>query len=197
MPVDSVRLSKFLSFVLRHKPDAVGVTLDRQGWASIKELIERGNAAGTQFSHDDLLHVVNTSDKKRFSISDDGQRIRASQGHSVSVELGLTPGSPPSTLYHGTALRFLDSILLEGLKPLARQQVHLSADEATARCVGQRHGKPVVLRVEAFRMYTNGFRFYLADNGVWLTDQVPPEFLAPLSRVANSATTSRQPKPSR
>lgn len=194
MSADLVQLSKFLSFVLRHKPDAIGLTLDPQGWVSIDELVEKGNAAGTQFGREDLLHVVETSDKKRFSISTDGLRIRAAQGHSVAVELGLSPQEPPSVLYHGTATRFVDSILSEGLKPQDRQHVHLSIDEATARRVGQRHGKPFILKIEALRMHTKGFKFFLADNGVWLTDQVPPEFLAPSSSTADSATTSRQPK---
>lgn len=179
MPVDPVHLSKFLSFVLRHKPDAIGLTLDPQGWTSIDELIAKSNAAGTRLSREDLLHVVETSDKKRFSISADGLRIRAAQGHSVAVELGSPAQEPPTTLYHGTATRFVDSILSEGLKSQARQQVHLSADETTARCVGQRHGQPVILKIEALRMHAQGFKFYCADNGVWLTDQVPPEFLTP------------------
>jgi putative RNA 2'-phosphotransferase len=178
MSADPVQLSKFLSFVLRHKPDAIGLALDPQGWASIDELIESSNAAGTQFDHDDLQQVVETSDKKRFSISADGLRIRAAQGHSVTVELGLSPQEPPSVLYHGTATRFVESILSAGLKPQARQQVHLSADEATAHRVGQRHGKPVIFKIEALRMHAKGFKFFLADNGVWLTDQIPPEFLA-------------------
>jgi putative RNA 2'-phosphotransferase len=178
MPTDHTQLSKFLSFVLRHKPDAIGLTLDAQGWASIHELIEKGNVAGTRFDHEDLLHVVETSDKKRFSVSPDGLRIRAAQGHSVSVELGLSPQQPPPVLYHGTATRFAASILSEGLKPQARQQVHLSVDEDTARRVGQRHGKPHIFRIDALAMHAKGFTFYLAENGVWLTDHVPPEFLA-------------------
>jgi putative RNA 2'-phosphotransferase len=194
MPVDPIQLSKFLSFVLRHRPDAIGLALDPQGWVSIDELIQKSNAARTPFSRDDLLHVVETSDKRRFSISADGLRIRATQGHSVSVELGLSPQEPPPLLYHGTAKHFIDSILREGLKPQARRQVHLSVDEATARRVGQRHGEPAVFKIEALSMHARGFKFYLADNGVWLTDQVPPEFLAPSSSAADSAMTSRQPK---
>ena len=194
MSTDPVQLSKFLSFVLRHKPDAIGLTLDAQGWASIDELIERSNAAGTQFDQGELRQVVETSDKKRFSISADGQRVRAAQGHSVAVELGLSPQEPPSVLYHGTATRFVDVILSEGLKPQARQQVHLSVDEATAYRVGQRHGKPAILKVEALRMHAQGFKFFLADNGVWLIDQVPPEFFVLSSSTTDSATTSRQPK---
>lgn len=197
MPPISIQLSKFLSLVLRHKPDAIGLKLDPQGWALIDELLTKGNDSGTQFNREDLLRVVETSDKKRFSISDDGQRIRAAQGHSVTVELGLLPQEPPSILYHGTATRFIDAILSEGLKPQARQQVHLSADEATAHRVGQRHGKPAIFKVEALRMHAQGFKFFLSDNGVWLTDHVPPEFLTPSSSSdTDSATTSRQPKPS-
>jgi putative RNA 2'-phosphotransferase len=196
MPVDPVQLSKFLSLVLRHKPDAIGLSLDAQGWAGLDDLIEKSNAAGTRFDRDDLLRVVKTSDKKRFSVSSDGLRIRAAQGHSLSVELGLSPRQPPPVLYHGTATRFVASILSEGLKPQARQYVHLSVDESTARRVGERHGRPYIVQVDALSMYTRGFQFYLADNGVWLTDHVPPEFLAPSSSTADSATTSRQPKSS-
>ena len=178
MSSDLVQLSKFLSYVLRHKPEAIGLSLDEQGWVEIEELIRKCNAAGTRFSRDDLLQVVATSDKKRFSISPDGLRIRAAQGHSVAVELGLSPRQPPAVLYHGTATRFVESIVAEGLKPLTRQQVHLSLDEETARRVGQRHGKPIVLKIDAGRMHAAGFDFYVADNGVWLTDRVPPEFLS-------------------
>lgn len=177
MSSDDVQLSKFLSFVLRHKPDAIGLALDSQGWAGIDDLISKADAAGTRFKRDDLRRVVETNDKKRFSISDDGLRIRAAQGHSVSVELGLSPQEPPPVLYHGTATRFVESILLQGLTPQSRQQVHLSLDETTARRVGQRHGKPSILLVDARAMHGEGMRFYLADNGVWLTDHVPPRFL--------------------
>jgi len=188
---DPVQLSKFLSFVLRHKPDAIGLALDAQGWADIDDLIEKGNASGTPFNRDDLLRVVETSDKKRFSISADGSRIRAPQGHSVSVELGLAAKEPPPILYHGTATRFVESILSEGLKPQTRQQVHLSRDEVTAHRVGQRHGKPVIFTVDAARMHAQGFSFYLADNGVWLTDQVPPQFLMLLPGKTGAEAASR------
>src|ERR1700760_4379219 len=177
MPADPVQLSKFLSFVLRHKPDAIGLVLDTEGWASIDDLIAKGNASGTRFGRDDLLNVVATSDKKRFSLSPDGLRIRAAQGHTVPVELGLAPREPPPVLYHGTAARFVEAILGQGLKPPSRQQVHLSLDEVTAHRVGQRHGKPVIFKIDAARMHAQGFKFYVADNGVWLTYEVPPEFL--------------------
>lgn len=178
MPVDQIQLSKFLSFVLRHKPEEIGLTLSCDGWANINELVAKASAAGKTFSRDDLLAVVASSDKKRFSISADGLNVRAAQGHSVTVELGLPPQEPLSILYHGTATRFVDAILVEGLKPQARQQVHLSFDEATALRVGQRHGKPHIFKVDAGGMHGKGFKFYRADNGVWLTDHVPPEFLA-------------------
>lgn len=124
MPVDPIQLSKFLSFVLRHKPDEIGLTLSPEGWANIDELVEKANMAGTNFARADLLDIVARSDKKRFSLSADGLSIRAAQGHSVPVDLGLPSQEPPSILYHGTATRFVEAILSEGLKPQARQQVH-------------------------------------------------------------------------
>jgi putative RNA 2'-phosphotransferase len=195
MPSRTIELSKFLSFVLRHKPETIGLTLDSQGWAAIDDLIAKSQAAGTELNREELMHVVETSDKRRFSLSSDGRRIRAAQGHSVAVDLGLTPRRPPDVLYHGTAKRFVDSILSEGLRSQERQQVHLSMDKKTARRVGQRHGKPAILKVDAAGMHAKGLQFFLADNGVWLTDHVPAEFLLPLpSRETDSAMTSTQPK---
>jgi putative RNA 2'-phosphotransferase len=152
MSMDRVKLSKFLSLVLRHNPETIGLGLDAQGWAKIDELIKKAGAAGRKFRREDLLHVVATNDKRRFSLSEDGLRIRAAQGHSIAVDLGLPPREPPQVLYHGTATRFLDAIWSEGLKPQARQQVHLSTDAATALRVGQRHGKPIVLLIDAHAM---------------------------------------------
>jgi putative RNA 2'-phosphotransferase len=170
--------SKFLSYVLRHGPDSIGLTLDENGWASIDDLLAKAAASGRAIDRATLLEVVATSDKKRFTLSPDGIRIRAAQGHSVAVALGLEPAFPPDTLYHGTATRFLEAIRAQGLKPGERQQVHLSADAATARAVGARHGKPVVLRVAAGAMHEAGMAFFRADNGVWLTDHVPAQFLS-------------------
>lgn len=178
MPINDTQLSKFLSLILRHQPETIGLVLDSHGWVNIDDLIAKGNAAGTKFGRDDLLRVVAGSDKKRFSLSADGLSIRAAQGHSVPVELGLVPQEPPSILYHGTAMRFVEAILSEGVKPQTRQQVHLSSDEATAQRVGQRHGKPHIFKVDAGSMHAKGFKFFRADNGVWLTDHVPPQFLA-------------------
>lgn len=171
------KISKFMSFILRHKPGAIGLVLDPQGWAQIDDLVAKSNAAGTNLSREELLLVVEKNDKKRFSLSDDGRMIRAAQGHSVSVDLGIDPLKPPDVLYHGTATRFLDSILSTGLQPQSRRQVHLSLNESTARKVGQRHGKPIILIIDALLMYQNGFKFFLTDNDVWLTDHVPPEFI--------------------
>ncbi|MDO1584978.1 RNA 2'-phosphotransferase [Rhizobium oryzicola] len=176
----SVEISKFLSYVLRHAPDSIGLSLDEQGWASMGELIEKANAAGHVLDDARLRAIVRESDKKRFTISEDGLKIRAAQGHSIKVDLGHAPSKPPKVLFHGTATRFLDAILAEGLRALNRQQVHLSSDEATAQRVGQRHGKPVVLSVMAGQMEADGHKFYQAENGVWLTDSVPPAYLAVL-----------------
>jgi putative RNA 2'-phosphotransferase len=177
MSASSVRVSKFLSYVLRHEPASIGLVLDESGWSSISELIALSQAIDTPLSRELIESVVATSDKQRFAISDDGMRIRANQGHSVSVELGLSASRPPVSLYHGTATRFLDSILAEGLRRGSRQYVHLSSDVPNATRVGQRHGKPMVLEVRAAALFDAGKPFYLSDNGVWLTEGVPPEFL--------------------
>lgn len=172
-----VKTSKFLSLILRHQPDKIGLKLDKEGWADISELIAKANAAGTELSAALLQEVVTGNDKQRFALSPDGKRIRASQGHSIQVDLGLEPQAPPATLYHGTALRNLGSILRQGLKRQGRQYVHLSIDVATAKQVGQRHGKPVVIQIDAGLMQTNGFVFFLSENGVWLTEEVPAQYV--------------------
>ncbi|MCA0907109.1 RNA 2'-phosphotransferase [Ruegeria marisrubri] len=171
------RESKFLSLVLRHKPEEIDLQLDAHGWARVDELLRKLKKSGRKLSHDELIEIVETSDKKRFTLSEDGKRIRAAQGHSIEVDLGLKPQQPPSELYHGTASANLDAIFSNGLVPGKRQQVHLSLDPDTAERVGQRHGRPVVLRVEAQRMFDDGFEFFRADNGVWLTDAVPARYL--------------------
>ncbi|WP_169973740.1 RNA 2'-phosphotransferase [Tautonia rosea] len=177
MSSQMIRVSQFLSLVLRHQPEAIGLTLDEGGWASVDELISCAARNGTKLDRDLIAKVVASNDKQRFRISDDGLRIRASQGHSIAVDLGLEPVSPPEVLYHGTATRFLDAILREGLRPSGRQHVHLSGDEGTAVTVGRRHGAPVILRVAAGRMVADGFVFFRSDNGVWLTDRVPASYL--------------------
>jgi putative RNA 2'-phosphotransferase len=171
-------VSKFLSYVLRHQPDAIGITLDREGWTDITMLIAAANNYGKQFDYALIRTVVTKSDKKRFVISEDGLRIRAVQGHSTeSVGISYVEKVPPELLYHGTATRFLDAIRKEGLQPGSRQYVHLSQDIQTATIVGQRHGKPVVLTIAASTMHQLGFKFYQADNGVWLTEAVPYTYI--------------------
>jgi putative RNA 2'-phosphotransferase len=177
MDAHLVRTSKFLSLVLRHKPEEIGLTLDGQGWADVEDLIDRANRRGVALTRELVERVVATNDKKRFALSADGARIRANQGHSVEVDLGLGPRQPPEVLFHGTATRFLPGIARKGLLPGSRQYVHLSPDEPTAVTVGRRHGKPVVLRVRCGEMYRAGCAFFCAANGVWLTERVPLAFL--------------------
>jgi putative RNA 2'-phosphotransferase len=190
-----IKVSKFLSYVLRHRPDAIGLALDTEGWASISELIDKAKSQMT-LTDDLIQEVVSTNDKQRFSISDDGRRIRASQGHSVDVDLGLEPLQPPRFLYHGTAERFLPSIIKEGLRAGQRQYVHLSVDIETAITVGKRYGRPVVLEVASEEMHSNGLDFYRSGNGVWLTHHVPVKFLRESYSInsTDSHKTSRHPK---
>ncbi|MDR2688363.1 MAG: RNA 2'-phosphotransferase [Azoarcus sp.] len=178
MSKQHTEISKFLSFVLRHKPETIGLTLDAEGWTNIDLLIARANQSGQALTLALIQEVVETSDKKRFTVSEDGLRIRAAQGHSTpSVAIAHVEKQPPEFLYHGTATRFLDSIREQGLLPGSRHYVHLSEDEQTATAVGQRYGKPVVLKVKAMLMHQQGFKFYLADNGVWMTLHVPAAYL--------------------
>ena len=171
------RISKFLSLVLRHKPEEIGLTLEDGGWVSVERLIRACAVYGKKFSLAELREVVETNDKKRFVFDETSRKIRASQGHSIEVEIGFEESAPPEVLYHGTAEKNLGIIFAEGLKKMARHHVHLSADTETARKVGARYGKPVILQVDAAKMAGEGFTFYVSANGVWLADAVPPEFL--------------------
>ena len=171
-------LSKFLSLILRHEPERIGLILNDAGWASIDALLKNASAAGRPMTREQLETVVATSDKKRFSISEDGMRIRANQGHSIEVDLGLLPAEPPDVLYHGTATRFLKSILAAGLDKRERHHVHLTHDVDIAKSVGQRYGVVVVLTVAAARMHADGHTFFRSENGVWLTDAVPAHYLS-------------------
>jgi putative RNA 2'-phosphotransferase len=173
-----VEVSKFLSYVLRHEPQAIGLLLDSEGWGSVDAMIDGAARQGHDLSRELVEQVVTTSDKKRFELSADAQRIRAVQGHSThSVDREFEPKQPPGILFHGTATRFVGSIRRDGLKPGSRHYVHLSIDAQTARAVGQRYGAPVVLTVDAGRMHAQGFVFHQAENRVWLTTSVPPQFL--------------------
>ena len=173
----SNRLSKLLSLVLRHKPERMGLTLDEAGWVDVESLLQGFANSGMPITRAELDAVVHTSDKQRFAFSEDGLRIRASQGHSVEVELGYAPANPPPVLFHGTVEKFLESIRTDGLVRGERHHVHLSATEETACQVGQRRGRPVILRIRADKMATSGHLFFLSANGVWLTDHVPAEFI--------------------
>lgn len=184
----SAETSKFLSYILRHAPESIGLELDSEGWTDIDTLIAKANAAGQAIDQEMLLLTVRDSEKKRFTLSEDGARIRAAQGHSIKVDLGHAPSQPPAQLFHGTATRFLEAILAEGLRPGSRQQVHLSADRETARQVGARHGKPVVLSVNASRMAEGGHTFLQAENGVWLTNHVPAIYLTIIEAPAAGGT---------
>ncbi len=170
-------LSKFLSLILRHKPDTIGLQLNENGWANIQELISKINQHNTVLDTELLNHIVETNDKKRFAFNEDKTMIRASQGHSVEVELNLKEMQPPQFLYHGTVQAFMEAIQKEGLKKMSRQHVHLSNNQETATKVGSRRGKPVILIINAAAMHADGYAFFLSDNGVWLTDHVPAQYI--------------------
>ncbi len=169
--------SKFLSLVLRHQPETIGITLDDAGWVRVDELLSALSRHGKAISQASLEEVVNTNDKQRFSFSTDGLRIRANQGHSVEIELGYQPATPPEILYHGTPQQFVAAIAREGLKKMNRHHVHLHVDVATSTAVGRRRGTPVLLRVKALAMHESGHAFFVTPNEVWLTDHVPVEYL--------------------
>jgi putative RNA 2'-phosphotransferase len=170
-------VSKFLSFVLRHKPEAIGLSLDENGWANVDELLVLAAEHGTRFTREELVEVVSTNDKQRFAFNLDGKKIRANQGHSVEVELELTEKEPPAVLYHGTVGRFVEAIRAEGLKKMNRRHVHLSKDRETAEKVGERRGEAVILVVRSGEMFGEGFLFFMSENGVWLTDHVPEKYI--------------------
>ncbi|MVO16872.1 RNA 2'-phosphotransferase [Parasedimentitalea huanghaiensis] len=168
--------SKFLSYLLRHKPETLQLTMDPQGWVTIDEIIDKSEHPITRSQ---IEEIVVSNSKQRFAISADGKKIRANQGHSIPIDLGLPECRPPEMLFHGTAASNIEAIRTEGLTRQNRHHVHLSSDAQTARQVGMRHGKPVVLVVEAGQMHASGHVFLLSENGVWLCDQVPPLFLRP------------------
>lgn len=169
--------SKFLSLVLRHNPQKIGLTLDPSGWVSVETLLAALAKHGHPLTRPQLEEIVSTNEKKRFAFNEDKTQIRASQGHSIPVELGYQAQPPPPLLYHGTATRFEGSIRKQGILKGDRHHVHLSADKETATKVGQRHGQPVVLTIDAPAMVSQGHVFLKSENGVWLTDHVPPQFL--------------------
>jgi putative RNA 2'-phosphotransferase len=169
-------VSKFLSLILRHSPQTIGLQLDEQGWAVVNELLTKASSH-QQISRELLDEVVTTNDKQRFTFNDDGTKIRASQGHSITVDLNLGEMKPPEYLYHGTVSKFINAIKAEGLKKMDRQHVHLSRDKETAIKVGGRRGIPVILTISSGQMHQAGFAFYLSENQVWLTDHVPEQYI--------------------
>lgn len=180
-----VRTSKYLSKYLRHEPEALGLTLAPGGWVAVDDLLAASARNGFQISRAELDEVVARNNKQRFSFDPTGMLIRANQGHSVDVDLQLQPTTPPDTLYHGTARHIADTIAQVGLKRMQRHHVHLSADIPTAHTVGARHGHPVVFEVDAARMVSHGYEFYRSENGVWLVDSVPQEYLRILAHISH------------
>ncbi|MFK7784152.1 MAG: RNA 2'-phosphotransferase [Crocinitomicaceae bacterium] len=176
-PKEQIKKGRFLSLILRHNPGKIDIQLDEEGWTDVEILIRQMNKFNRNISFEELDYLVQHNPKKRYAFSQDKSRIRANQGHSVKVDLGLKPATPPDELFHGTADRFIESILNEGLVKRNRHHVHLSADIETASKVGKRHGRLVILKVDARQMLTKGFQFYISENGVWLCDHVPSQFL--------------------
>ena len=169
--------SKFISLILRHKPEVIGITLDEHGWANVDELI-RGIAKDRSFDMDMLEEIVRTDEKQRYSFNEDKTLIRANQGHSIPVDVELEQKAPPEILYHGTGEKYAASIDAQGLIPKSRLYVHLSSDAETAKKVGSRHGRPVIYTVASGQMAADGYAFYLSVNGVWLTKEVPAKYLS-------------------
>ncbi|PWN68683.1 RNA 2'-phosphotransferase [Chryseobacterium phosphatilyticum] len=176
--IEKKKISKFLSLILRHQPESIGLILDENGWADVEELRTKSAKKRVHFSLEELDEVVETNNKKRFAFNDDKTKIRASQGHSIEIDLALVAQQPPDFLYHGTAESNISSILDKGIEKRTRQHVHLSADKETATKVGMRHGKPVILTIRTGKMHNDGLSFYLSANGVWLTDFVDAQYIS-------------------
>jgi putative RNA 2'-phosphotransferase len=171
-------ISKFLSLVLRHQPEVIGIYMDENGWVSVEDLIKKCKSKNIHFDREGLNEIVSTNDKQRFAFSSDRSRIRANQGHSINIDLALEPQQPPATLYHGTADKNISSILTHGITKVSRQHVHLSTSIETSMVVGARHGKPSILCVDAASMHNDGYTFYQSENKVWLTDVVPFQYIS-------------------
>ncbi len=176
-----IKLSKFLSLVLRHKPQTIGIQLDENGWTNVQPLLQKMNDYGKTIDLKTLKEVVEKNDKKRFAFDDRGTKIRANQGHSIKIDLGYTAQEPPEILYHGTATKSLPSIYQTGLQKRKRHHVHLSVDLDTATKVGKRHGQLVIFEVAAKLMFQEGHTFFISENGVWLTEAVPVSYLKQLN----------------
>lgn len=174
-------LGKFISLILRHNPKTINITLDEHGWANVDDLITGINRTGKHIDYNSLERIVNENNKQRYSFSNDKTKIRANQGHSIKVDIELEEKISPQYLYHGTAIRFIDSIMDIGIQKQSRQHVHLSADFSTAYSVGKRHGQPIVIKINSGVMFEDGYKFYLSKNMVWLTDFVPAKYISLVS----------------
>jgi putative RNA 2'-phosphotransferase len=174
---EEIRISKFLSLILRHQPEEIDLTLDEWGWANIKELVFKSNKNGINIDFKKLYFIVHHNDKKRFIFNHDLTKIRASQGHSLKINLQLSTKNPPKYLYHGTAIKNLNSIKKYGINKNKRQYVHLSNDFETARIIGSRHGTPCVLRIDAEKMKNDGYKFFISENSIWLTDYISINYI--------------------
>lgn len=175
--IDEIKLGRFLSLVLRHKPETIGITLDKNGWADVKELIEKVKLSERYIDIEILERIVRENNKKRYSFNEDKSKIRANQGHSIKVELNLKEMIPPEILYHGTATKFLESIREKGILKRNRQYVHLSSDIETAKNVGQRHGEVIILPIDITGLKKIGHKFYISENKVWLCDDIPSKYI--------------------
>ncbi|EJX2602088.1 RNA 2'-phosphotransferase [Clostridioides difficile] len=171
------KLSIFISLILRHKPETIGIKLDDYGYADVNELIEKINNTGRNINIEILEQIVKEDNKQRYSFNEDRSKIRANQGHSINIDVELKELEPPEYLYHGTATRFLDNIKNEGIIKQSRLYVHLSRDIDTAIKVGKRHGTPVILKINTGKMYENGYKFYLSENNVWLCEYIPFKYV--------------------
>lgn len=172
------RISKFMSLVLRHNPGKIGIQLDENGWVDVEEFLQGMRRGRMAITRETLDYVVENNNKKRFAFSEDGSKIRASQGHSVKIELGYEPVEPPEFLYHGTVAKYLDAIMQDGIQRMSRHHVHLSHEVETATVVGNRRGSAIILTIHAAQMHADGYEFYISENGVWLTEEVPGKYIS-------------------
>lgn len=179
MASNLTHISKFLSYILRHHPEDIGLKVDDHGWAHLPSLIKKSQKHGKQLDRSNILKIMESSAKQRFSLSDDSQYIRAGYGHSIEVDLDLEPRRPPEILYHGTAVKNLSSIKKAGLHPQNRNMVHLSSTKESAISVGRRHGKPAVLTIEAIKLHKNGYPLYQSDSepSIWMVQKVPAKYI--------------------
>ena len=188
--MNEVKLSRYLSYLLRHNPDDANLNMDKNGWVLVDELIKN---TSNKFTKDNLEHIVLNDKKTRYSFNDDKTKIRANQGHSINVDVELEEAIPPDILYHGTADRFIISIMKEGIKSQTRKHVHLSKDKETALEVGLRHGNAVILQINTKEMIKDGIKFYLSKNGVWLTNYIESKYIVrePYFKIIKKSEVSK------